>query len=109
MLIDSPLIKAHAMLMQCNDTEELAKRNWLFSRGSIHADLHFFFATFNQPRYVSLIVLDENSEFLFGQSTTETLTQCQKCLQSKHLKGQLDPPVSNVTFFGPKEVSWTPP
>ena len=28
---------------------------------------------------------------------------------SKHLKGQLDPPVSNVTFFGPKEVSWTPP
>ena len=82
MLIDSPFIKAHAMLMQCNDTEELAKRNWLFSRGSIHADLHFFFATFNQPRYVSLIVLDENSEFLFGQSTTETLTQCQKCQQS---------------------------
>ena len=30
-------------------------------------------------------------------------------LKSKHLKGQLDPPVSNVTFFGPKEVSWTPP
>ena len=29
--------------------------------------------------------------------------------KSKHLKGQLDPPVSNVTFFGPKEVSWTPP
>ena len=28
--------------------------------------------------------------------------------QSKHLKGQLDPPVSNVTFFAPKEVSWTP-
>ena len=46
-------------------------------------------------------------------------------LESKHLKGQLDPPlvtwrfldqrrsvgppVSDVTFFGPKEVSWTPP
>ena len=29
-------------------------------------------------------------------------------MTSKHLKGQLDPPVSNVTFFGPKEVSWTP-
>ena len=45
-------------------------------------------------------------------------------LQSKHLKGQLDPPVGNghvfwtkggqldppvsdVTFFGPKEISWT--
>ena len=29
--------------------------------------------------------------------------------ESKHLKGQLDPPVSDVTFFAPKEVSWTPP
>ena len=27
---------------------------------------------------------------------------------SKHLKGQLDPPVSDVTFFAPKEVSWPP-
>ena len=71
MLIDSPFIIAHAMLMQCNDTEELAKRNWLFSRRSINANLPFFFATFNQPRYVSLIVLDENSEFLFGQSTKQ--------------------------------------
>ena len=25
----------------------------------------------------------------------------------KHLKGQLDPPVSNGHVFGPKEVSWT--
>ena len=23
--------------------------------------------------------------------------------------GQLDPPVGNVTFFGSKEVSWIPP
>ena len=29
--------------------------------------------------------------------------------ESKHLKGQLVPPVSDVTFFGPKEVSWSPP
>ena len=28
---------------------------------------------------------------------------------SKHLKGQLDPPVGNGHIFGPKEVSWTPP
>ena len=28
---------------------------------------------------------------------------------SKHLKDQLGPPVSDVTFFGPKEVSWDPP
>ena len=27
---------------------------------------------------------------------------------SKHLKGQLDPPVGDVTFFGSKEVSWIP-
>ena len=27
---------------------------------------------------------------------------------SKHLKGQLDPPVSNGHVFAPKEVSWTP-
>ena len=27
---------------------------------------------------------------------------------SKHLKGQLDPPVGNGHVFGPKEVSWTP-
>ena len=27
---------------------------------------------------------------------------------SKRLKGQLDPPVSDVTFFGSKEVSWIP-
>ena len=29
-------------------------------------------------------------------------------VESKHLKGQLDPPVSDVTFFGSKEVSWIP-
>ena len=29
----------------------------------------------------------------------------EKVEKSKHLKGQLDPPVSNVTFFAPKEVS----
>ena len=29
-------------------------------------------------------------------------------LASKHLKGQLDPPVCDVTFFGSKEVSWIP-
>ena len=29
--------------------------------------------------------------------------------ESKHLKGQLDPPVSDVTFFGSKEVCWGPP
>ena len=28
--------------------------------------------------------------------------------KSKHLKGQLDPPVSDSNVFGPKEVSWTP-
>ena len=28
--------------------------------------------------------------------------------KSKHLKGRLAPPVSDVTFFGPKEVSWSP-
>ena len=27
---------------------------------------------------------------------------------SKHLKGQLDPPVSDVTLFAPKEVGWIP-
>ena len=27
---------------------------------------------------------------------------------SKHLKGQLGPRVSDVTFFGPKEVGWGP-
>ena len=27
---------------------------------------------------------------------------------SKHLKGQLDPPVGNDNVFGPKEVSWIP-
>ena len=27
---------------------------------------------------------------------------------SKHLKGQLDPPVSNMTFFASKEVGWIP-
>ena len=26
--------------------------------------------------------------------------------ESKHLKGQLDPPVSDVTVFGPKEVGF---
>ena len=27
---------------------------------------------------------------------------------SKHLKGQLDPPVSDGNVFAPKEVSWIP-
>ena len=27
---------------------------------------------------------------------------------SKHLKGRLGPRVSDVTFFGPKEVDWGP-
>ena len=46
------------------------------------------------------------------QQTEEYLNKQDKgeyMRKSKHLKGQLDPPVSNVTFFGPKEVSWTPP
>ena len=37
---------------------------------------------------------------------------CQKDFApslSKHLKGHLGPRVSNVTLFGPKEVSWGPP
>ena len=29
-------------------------------------------------------------------------------LPSKYLKGQLDPPVGDVTFFAPKEVGWIP-
>ena len=28
--------------------------------------------------------------------------------EPKHLKGQLDPPVTDVTFFGSKAVSWAP-
>ena len=32
----------------------------------------------------------------------------KKCQKSKHLKGQLDPPVVDVTFFAPMEVSWIP-
>ena len=32
----------------------------------------------------------------------------QRYFISKHLKGQLVPSVSDVTFFGPKEVSWSP-
>ena len=28
--------------------------------------------------------------------------------ESKHLKGQLDPPVSDVKFFASKEVGWIP-
>ena len=29
-------------------------------------------------------------------------------VKSKHLKGHLDPPFGDVTFFGSKEVSWIP-
>ena len=35
-------------------------------------------------------------------------SRIQLSAESKHLKGQLGPPVSEVTFFASKEVSWTP-
>ena len=37
-----------------------------------------------------------------------TFISKQKLQQSKHLKGQLDPPVSDGQVFGSKVVSWTP-
>ena len=32
----------------------------------------------------------------------------RKKSESKHLNGQLDPPVGDVPFFNQKEVSWIP-
>ena len=49
-------------------------------------------------RYPWLIIDD----LLIQQQTNAKINK------SKHLKGQLDPPVSDVMFFAPKEVSWTP-
>ena len=45
----------------------------------------------------------------YNQSDRHLSVAFHSKFTSKHLKGQLVPPVSDVTFLGPKEVSWSPP
>ena len=49
--------------------------------------------------------LSSRSKIKFWMLITFKHTSSEK---SKHLKGRLEPRVSDVTFFGPKEVSWGP-
>ena len=60
-------------------------------------------ASLNQLKHCSLRRANNGVKLhcrnLFFKSTTMT---------SKHLKGQLDPTVSDGNVFAPKEVSWSP-
>ena len=71
------------------------------------------------------LCVTKNEHFLYRSANNEMKYKYVSINTSKHLKGQLDPPVGNgnvfwikggqlaspvgnVTFFGSKEVSWTP-
>ena len=41
-------------------------------------------------------------------TTAKKIPLSRQILSSKHLKGQLDPPVGDGNVFAPKEVSWDP-
>ena len=55
-------------------------------------------------RYASISCTDNSILPIFCHDLVKCITAYIQL--SKHLKGQLGPPLSHVTFFGPKEVSW---